>query len=85
MPKFVYCFSDVETGRFGAVELMCEKMTTLQSPDLAIVAKSISIKVLDDQITDVVELLGKNKQLKTIMSSAEKRLQDEIKISNIWI
>jgi hypothetical protein len=85
MPKFAHCFFDNVHCRIGAVELDCEKATSLLSVEMSLLAKSVSIIVLDQQITDVLKIFEKNPQLKSKITIAEKRLGDKILISNIWI
>lgn len=85
MPKFVHCFYDKNTRRIGAVEIDCQKATSIMSPELTILAKSIAVKVLDTQLSDIEKLLEKNVQLKDKVTSTAKHLVDTILISKIWI
>lgn len=85
MPKLAYCFFEPKSKKFGAVEIDCGKGSSLTSPEMAMLAKSFAIKIMDSQISDKEFLLKDNPQLGVKISFAEKQLKDKITISNIWI
>lgn len=85
MPVYVHSFYDPKSCKFAAIEIQCEKSVSLVFTEMSILARSIAVKALDEQITDVIKLFEKNPQLVTKMFSTQKSLGDTITVSKIWI